>query len=120
MITGAAVFYEYAPKRYVAYWFFSGYSAPALALGLRRPKLRPRFGHEGDWERIVVCLDRNEQPGPVGYWQHKGGPHMLNGFGGAWGRRGRGGDFTGPLGPSERKRSGPCGSPRQVTLSPSG
>jgi hypothetical protein len=68
---GTPVYYEYAPARYVTYWFFYGYSAPAgrLATRLKRGGVRSA-GHEGDWEGISIKLDRQDAPVSVAYFAH--------------------------------------------------
>lgn len=69
----APVYYQYTPRRYITYWLFYAYSAP---MGLNgAPSFR--FGHEGDWERIVVLLDERERPLEVAYYQHEGPPQIV-------------------------------------------
>jgi dipeptidyl aminopeptidase/acylaminoacyl peptidase len=56
------VYYEYVPGRSLTYWMFYGFSAtePAGRIG----------EHQGDWERITVCLDPDERPVSVVYHRH--------------------------------------------------
>lgn len=68
----APVYYDYAPGRYVTYWLFYAYSAPAGFRGFSF-----KFGHEGDWERVVVLLDVRERPLAVAYYQHEGPPQIV-------------------------------------------
>jgi hypothetical protein len=69
----APVYYQYTPRRYVTYWLFYAYSAP---MGLNgAPSFR--FGHEGDWERVVVLLDGRDQPLGIAYYQHEGPPQIV-------------------------------------------
>ena len=67
------VYYQYTPRRYVTYWLFYAYSAPMGFSGA--PTFR--FGHEGDWERVVVLLDDRERPLEVAYYQHEGPPQIV-------------------------------------------
>lgn len=69
----APVYYQYTPRRYITYWLFYAYSAPMGFNGT--PSFR--FGHEGDWERVVVLLDGREQPLDVAYYQHEGPPQIV-------------------------------------------
>jgi hypothetical protein len=66
------VYYEFVPGRYVTYWFFYGFSAPAGA----KSALGGVIGHEGDWERITVRL-RGTTATEVAYYQHGGAPQTL-------------------------------------------
>jgi hypothetical protein len=65
------VYYEYEPRKYVTYWFFYGYSAPAalVVAPLRRSGISA-IGHEGDWEGIRVDLDGHDQAVDVAYFAH--------------------------------------------------
>jgi hypothetical protein len=69
----APVYYEYKPRRYVTYWLFYAYSAPMGFNGA--PSFR--FGHEGDWERVVVLLDDRDHSLGVAYYQHEGPPQIV-------------------------------------------
>jgi hypothetical protein len=65
--TSAPVYYEYVPGRYVTYWFLYGNSrppGPSAVTGL--------ISHEGDWERISVRLNRNDEPTEVAFYAHHG------------------------------------------------
>jgi hypothetical protein len=55
--TGAPVYYDYVPGRYVTYWFFYGYSQPPGPDELTR-----RVSHEGDWESVTIKLDAQDRP----------------------------------------------------------
>ncbi len=68
---GTPVYYEYAPGRYVTYWFFYGFSAPAgrLAAPLRKAGVKSA-GHEGDWEGISVGLDKQDAAVSAVYFAH--------------------------------------------------
>jgi len=68
---GTPVYYEYTPNRYVTYWFFYGYSAPAALLvkPLHRAGIRV-IGHEGDWEGISIELNHLDHPVSVAYFAH--------------------------------------------------
>jgi hypothetical protein len=55
--TNAPVYHDAKDGHYITYWFFFGYNA-----GLN--------GHQGDWERIIVKLDRRNRPTMVRYHQH--------------------------------------------------
>lgn len=63
---GAPVFYEYVPRQYVAYWFFYPYDKFEI------PDL-PNQEHEGDWERVSIQLDSNDQLVQVFYYHHDNG-----------------------------------------------
>lgn len=63
LFTGAPVYYDYAPRQFITYWFFYGFSAP---VGGKLPLGR----HESDWERITVRLDGDDQATAVWYYQH--------------------------------------------------
>jgi hypothetical protein len=65
----APVYFQYAPGRYVTYWYFFGYSTP-LTNGVA--------GHEGDWERVSVRLDASNRPTEVAYFAHDGDPTTAN------------------------------------------
>lgn len=58
-------YYQYEPRRYIAYWFFWPYSVPATgaagAVGM---------AHQGDWEHIVVRLDAANEATAVEYFYH--------------------------------------------------
>jgi hypothetical protein len=58
--TGSPVYYQYAPRHFVTYFFFYAFSR-ALRIG----------NHQGDWERISVCLDGRERATGVIYYQHQ-------------------------------------------------
>jgi hypothetical protein len=70
--TGTPVYYEFVPGRYVTYWFFYGFSAPAGA----KSAVASVIGHEGDWERITVRL-RGTTATEVAFYQHGGAPQRL-------------------------------------------
>jgi Tol biopolymer transport system component len=55
---GAPVYYQYVPRHFVTYWFFYGFSVTA------------GVSHQGDWERISVCLDRLDHATGAIYHQH--------------------------------------------------
>ena len=50
----------------IVYWLFYPYSQPHL----EGPKPLKGFGHEGDWERVIVDLDESFVPTTVGYVAH--------------------------------------------------
>ncbi len=52
------LYYDYEPGRYVIYWFFYSFSS------------RKGDKHEGDWERLAVRLDDNDEARRAAYWQH--------------------------------------------------
>jgi hypothetical protein len=57
------VFYDYQPKKYLLYWFSWGNSyekPPGVTVGT----------HEGDWERVAIKLDSNNDPRLVQYFYH--------------------------------------------------
>lgn len=61
------VYHEAVDGRFITYWFFYAYNkGPATAV---------KDNHEGDWERIVVKLDRRNRATHVAYYQHDGPPH---------------------------------------------
>ena len=61
-ISGVPVYYEYVVGHSLTYWMFYGLSATKAA---------GRLGeHQGDWERITVCLDPDERPVSVVYHRH--------------------------------------------------
>jgi hypothetical protein len=64
---GAPVFFEYVPRQYVTYWFFYPYDEFSFPDGV------PLQFHEGDWERVSVQLDENEDPLHVFYYSHDDG-----------------------------------------------
>lgn len=62
------VYHEAVDGRFITYWFFYAYNkgpAPIVA-----------DNHEGDWERIVVKLDRRNRATHVAYYQHNGAPEV--------------------------------------------
>lgn len=62
--TSAPVYYEYSAHNYVTYWFFYAFNdAPAPI---------DSFDHEGDWERVSVRLDAQDDPVTVAYYEHSG------------------------------------------------
>ncbi|HEX7317471.1 MAG TPA: HYR domain-containing protein [Pyrinomonadaceae bacterium] len=68
--TGAPVFYEYEKGRYVTYWFFYAYNEYRPPL----PNLDgPLQSHEGDWERVSIQLDAEDNPLNVFYYHHADG-----------------------------------------------
>lgn len=70
----APVFYEYVPGKYVTYWFFYPYNLFRIensVLGI------PAQKHEGDWERISIQLDSNDNPVYVFFSQHHDGEFVL-------------------------------------------
>lgn len=65
--TSAPVYYEYVRGSFVTYWFLYGNSQPP------GPSLiTERLSHEGDWERVSVRLDGNDQPTDVAFYAHNG------------------------------------------------
>jgi len=57
------VFYEYEPRSFVTYWFFYAFNdSPGAEL----------FDHEGDWERISVRLNDDDEAVTVAYYAHEG------------------------------------------------
>lgn len=64
---GAPVFYDYVPGQYVTYWFFYPYDEFTFPDGVAL-----QF-HEGDWERVSVQLDENDNPLHVFFYGHDGG-----------------------------------------------
>jgi hypothetical protein len=70
----APAYYQYRPGRFITYWFFFAYSAPVGGPG----EIGFAAGHEGDWERIAVRLDRSDRPLEVAYWQHGDDPSRGN------------------------------------------
>lgn len=62
--TNAPVYHDAVAGRFITYWFFYAYNAGPLPGGLDN--------HEGDWERIVVKLNRNNRATHVAYFQHEG------------------------------------------------
>ena len=69
------VYYTYVPGRFITYWFMYGFNDPGIGWTNWGPiPPLPVYAsldrHEGDWERIVVRLDRNENPIGVEYFQH--------------------------------------------------
>lgn len=71
-LTGTPVYYEFVPGRYVTYWFFYGFSAPAGT----KSAIAGVVGHEGDWERVTVRLAGTTAT-EVAYYQHAGGPQII-------------------------------------------
>jgi hypothetical protein len=62
---GAPVYYEFRPSpRSITYWFFYAYNEGPVNGGIDN--------HEGDWERISVKLNQNNQATEVAYFQHNG------------------------------------------------
>jgi hypothetical protein len=62
--TAAPVYYEYSAHKYVTYWFFYAFNdAPAPI---------DSFDHEGDWERISVQLDAQDNAVTVAFYEHSG------------------------------------------------
>ena len=55
------VYYDYQPYRYVTYWFFYPYDDGEGNVNLN---------HEGDWERISVHLDANNNATQVRLYRH--------------------------------------------------
>jgi hypothetical protein len=53
-------YYEYQAQRYITYWFFYARSRGVL-----------NIDHEGDWERIAIKLDANNQPTRVALYRHQ-------------------------------------------------
>jgi hypothetical protein len=76
----APVHYQYSPRRFITYWFFFAFSAPV------GEPISAFSGHEGDWERISIRLDAQNEPTAVAYWQHKGEPSDENGRVVSWRR----------------------------------
>lgn len=69
---GAPVFYEYVPRKYVAYWFFYPYNE----FRLENPQVGSSFpiqSHEGDWERVSIQLDAENLPVNIFFYGHSGG-----------------------------------------------
>lgn len=60
----APVYHEAVAGRYITYWFFYSYNPG--------PTSTPFDNHEGDWERIVVKLDKRNRATRVAYYQHNG------------------------------------------------
>ena len=52
------MYYDYEPGRYIIYWFFYAFSG------------RSGDKHEGDWERMAVRLQDNDEATTAAYWQH--------------------------------------------------
>lgn len=71
-LAGIPAYYEFVPGRYVTYWLFYGFSAPAGT----KSAVAGMLGHEGDWERITVRLDGTEAA-EVAYYQHGAGPELV-------------------------------------------
>lgn len=67
---GAPVFYEYFQGRYVTYWFFYAYNEYRLPLPNVDAALQT---HEGDWERVSIQLDADDNPLNVFYYHHADG-----------------------------------------------
>jgi hypothetical protein len=61
--SGAPVFYEYQPHSYITYWFFYAYDE------FRTDGLVFQ-SHEGDWERVSILLDFDEEPQMIRYYYH--------------------------------------------------
>ncbi len=57
--TSAPVYYEYEPKTFITFWMFYPYNDGPLVQN-----------HEGDWERVAIRLDANDQPTTVAYFGH--------------------------------------------------
>jgi hypothetical protein len=74
IFTGTPVYYEFVNRRFVTYWFFYGFSAPAA---LAYSGGFNSAAHEGDWERISVRLDSTNSPLGVAYFEHGGAPLIL-------------------------------------------
>lgn len=68
---GAPVFYEYVKGQYVTYWFFFPFNEYRLPLPNFEEEALQR--HEGDWERISIQLDAEDNPLNVFYYHHSGG-----------------------------------------------
>jgi hypothetical protein len=62
--TQATVYYEYSPRNHVTYWFFYPFNDAPAPVNL--------FDHEGDWERISVRLDGQDNAVTVAYFEHAG------------------------------------------------
>lgn len=56
----APVYFEYQAHKFVTYWFFYAFNNAPLSVA----------DHEGDWERISVRLDSNNQATQVAYYIH--------------------------------------------------
>ena len=72
-LSGAPVYFEFAPGRYVTYWFFYGFSAPAGT----KSAIAGVVGHEADWERVTVRLAGTTAT-KVAYYQHAGPPETIS------------------------------------------
>jgi hypothetical protein len=59
--TKAPVYYEYEAKNFITFWMFYPYNNGPLVQN-----------HEGDWERVAIKLDANNQPAKVAYFGHGG------------------------------------------------
>lgn len=63
------VYHEAVDGRYITFWFFYAYN--------QGPIPAVQDNHEGDWERIVVKLDRRNRATHVAYYQHNGPPQTI-------------------------------------------
>ncbi len=74
---GERVYVSYAPEKYVTYWFMYGYDNKGGGVRDANNKL---FGHEGEWERIIVHLTAGDEAFKVSYFQHNcaGEVHLLD------------------------------------------
>lgn len=63
--TGAPVYYDYVPGKYVTYWFFYGYSQPPGP-----DDVTSSLSHEGDWESVTIMLDKRGRPTHAIFYSH--------------------------------------------------
>ena len=61
---GPPIYVEYKPRRYIVYWLFYNQNDARAPLGVFDDT------HEGDWEHIVVRLNRSNEATAVAYYQH--------------------------------------------------
>jgi hypothetical protein len=64
------IYYSYSPHHYITYWLFYGFNRPPVGL------IGEVDEHEGDWERISVRLDQNDNATEVAYYQHDCPPEI--------------------------------------------
>ena len=58
------VYVSYESEKYITYWFMYGYDNKGSSVN------DVYFGHEGEWERIIVHLVADEEPSGTSYYQH--------------------------------------------------
>jgi hypothetical protein len=73
--TGVSVYFDYEPGRYVTYWFLYGGSAAPVP-DERLDSYVTALAHEGDWERVSVRLNADNEATHMFYAQHLDGEEL--------------------------------------------